>query len=179
MSPSEGPPAQGAAAEGADGARWLTPEERRAWVGLVAVMTVLPSTVEAPLRRDHSLMLFEYHALAMLSETPDHALPLTALSRLTNGSLSRLSHVLDRLEGRGFLTRRQSKLDRRVTEAILSPAGLAAIQAAAPDHVETVRQLVFDHLSAAQVSQLGDITGHLLTALGIDPIAVETEPPCG
>lgn len=147
---------------------WLDPDERRAWVGLVALMTRLPSTVEAPLRRDHNLSLFEYHALAMLSETPGLTLPLKALARLTNGSLSRLSHVLDRLEARGFLTRQPSARDGRVTDAVLSEAGLAALRKAAPEHVAAVRETVFDALTPEQVHQLGDVASALLTQLGVD-----------
>lgn len=148
--------------------RWLDPDERVTWVGLVALMTRLPSAVEAPLRRDHGLSLYEYHALAMLSETPGHTLPLKALAKLTNGSLSRLSHVLDRLEVRGYLTRQPSTRDGRVTEAVLSEFGLAALTGAAPGHVETVRELVFDALTPDQVRQFGDVTLALLTQMGVD-----------
>ena len=148
--------------------RWLNPDERRAWVGLVALMTRLPSAIEAPLRRDHGLSLYEYHALAMLSETPGLTLPLKALAKLTNGSLSRLSHVLDRLEARGYLIRQPSTRDGRVTEAVLSELGLAALTRAATEHVATVRELVFDALTPEQVRQLGDASLALLTQMGVD-----------
>ncbi len=148
--------------------RWLDPVERQAWVGLVALMTRLPPTVEAPLRREHELSLYEYHALAMLSETPQRTLPLKALAQLTNGSLSRLSHVLDRLEARGYLCRVPSSFDGRVTEAVMTDVGFAAIVEAAPDHVASVRELVFDALSPEQVAALAQITRTLLIQLGVD-----------
>lgn len=148
--------------------RWLSDEERQAWIGLVALMTVLPPTIEAPLRQGHQLMLFEYHALAMLSEVPDRTLPLKSLARLTNGSLSRLSHVLDRLETRGLLMRRPSTKDGRVTEAVLTEEGFAALVEAAPCHVDTVRKMVIDVLTPEQVCHLADITGAVLGGLGLD-----------
>jgi DNA-binding MarR family transcriptional regulator len=154
--------------------RWLSDEERQAWIGLVALMTVLPPTIEAPLRQGHQFMLFEYHALAMLSESPERTLPLKALARLTNGSLSRLSHVLDRLETRGLLMRRPSTQDGRVTEAVLTDAGFAALAEAAPCHVATVRQLVIDVLTPDQVDQLADITGAVLGRLGLDIPGADT-----
>ncbi len=148
--------------------RWLNDTERQAWIGLVALMTVLPSRVEAPLRQRHQLMLFEYHALAMLSEVPARKLPVKSLAQLTNGSLSRLSHVLDRLEARGFIARSQCPTDGRVTEAALTEVGFAALVAAAPGHVKTVRDLVIDVLTPNQIEQLGAITHALLHGLGID-----------
>ncbi|MGL5811080.1 MAG: MarR family winged helix-turn-helix transcriptional regulator, partial [Nocardioides sp.] len=156
--------------------RWLSEEERQTWIGLVAVMTVLPSAVEGPLRREHGLSLYEYYVLAMLSEADNRTLPLKPLAQLTNGSLSRLSHVLDRLEGRDLLVRRPSATDGRVTLAEITDQGYALLLSAAPSHVAVVRQLVFDNLDGDQVTQLGSVLETMLATLGIRPPMRQADP---
>jgi hypothetical protein len=46
---------------------WLDERESAAWVGLAAVMELLPGVLDSQLRRDAELTHFEYYALAMLS----------------------------------------------------------------------------------------------------------------
>jgi hypothetical protein len=72
--------------------RWLSDEELRAWKKLIAVVELLPGTLETQLQRDSGLSHFEYFTLAMLSEAPDRTLRMTALAAHTNSTLARLSH---------------------------------------------------------------------------------------
>jgi DNA-binding MarR family transcriptional regulator len=55
------------------------------------------------------------------------------------------------------VTREPSTDDRRVMLATLTPSGFAALEAAAPDHVASVRRHVFDHLDDDQVDALASI----------------------
>jgi DNA-binding MarR family transcriptional regulator len=87
---------------------------------------------------------------------------MSDLAGLTNGSLSRLSHVARRLEGQGFLERQARPDDRRATNAVLTDAGYAKVVATAPGHVATVRSLVFDALTPAQRTQLRTIGDRVL-----------------
>jgi DNA-binding MarR family transcriptional regulator len=145
--------------------RWLDDDEQAAWVRLAAVVEVLPAVLEAQLRRDSDLTHFEYWVLAMLSEAPARTLRMTALASRTSGSLSRLSHVVTRLEGRGLLERFPCPEDRRATNARLTDAGWEVVVAAAPGHVETVRDYVVDALTAHQLAQLSEIAGAILDRL--------------
>lgn len=72
---------------------------------LIAVVELLPGVLESQLRRDSDLSHFEYFVLAMLSEAPEHALRMTTLSERVNATLPRLSHVVQRLKGRGLVER--------------------------------------------------------------------------
>ena len=72
---------------------------------LIAVVELLPGVLETQLRRDSDLSHFEYFVLAMLSEAPEHALRMTTLSERVNATLPRLSHVVQRLKGRGLVER--------------------------------------------------------------------------
>ncbi|MEP6814223.1 MAG: MarR family transcriptional regulator [Marmoricola sp.] len=145
--------------------RWLKDEERAAWVRLVAVVELLPGVLDSQLRRDSGLTHFEYFVLAVLSEASDRTLRMTSLAQLTSATLPRLSHVVRRLEGRGLIHRLPCETDKRATNAQLTDAGYKVVVAAAPGHVENVRQNVVDALTPDQVVQLRGIADALLQRL--------------
>lgn len=149
----------------ASGPRWLSPEERRAWLALYAVATRLTPTLDADLFKRARITLFDYHVLAMASEAPSRALPMSELAARSNASLSRLSHVVKKLEGRGWMERSQSPVDARVTMAALTQEGMAALEGLAPDHVGTVRDLVFDGLDARDVEDLERVGRRILARI--------------
>src|SRR6218665_2476474 len=97
--------------------RWLTPEERQVWIRLVGLTVLLPGEVEAQLKRDAGLSLFEYHVLAMLSEGEDRTRSMSELAFWSNASLSRLSHVVTRLEKHGWARREACPSDGRAPHA--------------------------------------------------------------
>jgi len=148
--------------------RWLSAEEQRAWLRLVAVTMLLPGRLESELKRDAGLSHFEYYVLAMISESPGRALLLTEVAARTNASLSRLSHVVAKLEKRGYLERSTSPHDARASLASLTDSGWAKVVASAPGHVNEVRSVVFDALSSEQVRQLSEICARLLATLDPD-----------
>jgi DNA-binding MarR family transcriptional regulator len=145
--------------------------ERSAWIGLAAVMTRLPSVLDSELKAATGLSQFEYLVLARLSEMPDRTLQLKNLAMLANGSLSRLSHVLSRLESRGWLRRCPLPDDGRLTVAVLTDDGWAKVVASAPHHLGSVRAHVMDLLSPTQIRQLRSITRTLMPGL------CDTAPP--
>jgi DNA-binding MarR family transcriptional regulator len=145
--------------------KWLSDAERATWVRLLAIVELLPGVLDAQLRRDANLTHFEYFTLAMLSEASEKTLRMSALSRLTNATLPRLSHVVKRLEDRRLVERFPCAEDRRATNARLTERGWDLVVATAPGHVSTVRRLVLDPLTSAQVQQLHDIGDALLSTL--------------
>lgn len=147
------------------GVRWLNPAERQAWLALYAVATMLPGTLDADLNKRSKITLFDYHVLAMLSEAADHTLPMSELAGRSNASLSRLSHVVTKLEGRGWVRRSQSTRDLRVTTATITADGLENLQNLAVEHVEYVRQLVFDALDDRDVADLERVGKKILARL--------------
>jgi DNA-binding MarR family transcriptional regulator len=145
-----------------DEPRWLIDDEQYAWRRLAAVVLKLPSELEAQLQRDAGMSHFEYWVIALLSEAPDRTLQLSQLAAQANASLSRVSHVVTRLEKRGWVTRRHSPADARATLAVLSDAGWDQVVAAAPGHVAAVRRLVFDALTSDDVHHLAQICDAIL-----------------
>jgi len=148
--------------------RWLEPAEQEAWLGLTAVVELLPGALDNQLQRDAGLSHFEYMAMAMLSQAPNRTLRMTALAERTNATLPRLSHVISRLVTRGYVERVPCPEDKRATNAQLTAAGWEHIQASAPGHVATVDALVIDPLTATQIRQLRDITTAILSRLDPD-----------
>jgi DNA-binding MarR family transcriptional regulator len=148
--------------------RWLSPEQLAAWVRLIAVLELLPAALDSQLRRDAQLTHFDYYVLAMLSEAPDRTLRMTTLAGYTAATLARLSHVVQRLEGRGLLERFPCPQDRRATNARLTEAGWRKIRDSAPGHLAAVRDNVIDALTPEQVTQLGEITDAILHRLDPD-----------
>jgi DNA-binding MarR family transcriptional regulator len=145
--------------------RWLDDEELLAWLALVGVLFSLPGALDAQLRCDARLTLYEYLVLASLSDGPDWTLRMSDLAEVTSGSLPRLSQVVTKLEDRGWVRRRPDPKDGRATLAVLTKAGFKKLEESAPGHVDTVRRLVFDPLTGAQVRQLFDIHRRIKGAL--------------
>ena len=146
-------------------ARWLTADERRAWVRFAAVVELLPGILDTQLMRDENLSHFDYFTLAMLSEAPERTLRMTTLAARTNSTLPRLSRVVSRLEAVGLVKRTQCAEDRRATNATLTTAGWKKVVRAAPGHVNTVRSYVIDAVTPAQINQLSRICERLLARL--------------
>ena len=145
--------------------RWLTPAQLRAWKKFVAVVEILPGTLDGQLQRDADVTHFEYFTMAMLSEAPDRTLRMTSLASATNSTLPRLSHVVSRLEKRGYVGRAPCPEDRRATNATLTEQGWQKVVATAPGHVDTVRENVIEPLTAADIADLDRIMGKMLRTL--------------
>jgi DNA-binding MarR family transcriptional regulator len=145
--------------------RWLDTDERAAWLRLVMLLELMPGVLDAQLRRDADLSHFEYFVLAMLSEAPERTLRMTGLATMTNATLPRLSHVVSRLEDRGYVERRPCPQDRRATNAVLTSAGWGKVVAAAPGHAGHVREQVVDALSREQLNQLAEICDAMLARI--------------
>ena len=139
--------------EGAD--LWLTPAELSSWLSVVQLITRLPWAIDGQLQRDTGLSMIEYMTMAMLSKAPGQTMRMSELAEEASVSLSRLSHLVKRLEGRGYVRRETDPADGRFTNAILLPEGVRKMESAAPGHVAYVRHLVVDNLSAERLRRLG------------------------
>ncbi|HHV21334.1 MAG TPA: MarR family transcriptional regulator [Propionibacterium sp.] len=152
----------------ATSSRWLSTDERAAWLALVGVTIQLPAALDQRLKKAAGLGLVDYHVLAGLSDAPDRTLRMSVLAEFAQASLSRLSQMVGRLEKRGWVRRQPDPTDGRYTLATLTDAGLAALEGLAPQHVEDVRELVFDQLEPEQVEQMLAISQRILSVVRPD-----------
>ncbi|PZV92642.1 DNA-binding transcriptional regulator, MarR family [Micromonospora phaseoli] len=135
-------------------ARWLSDDERAAWLANSAIMISLPAALDARMQRESQLSFFEYMVLSVLSEEPERTMQMSRLAARTAASLSRLSHVVGRLEKRGLLARARIPGAGRATNAILTEAGYEVVVAAAPGHVAAVREYLIDQLEPHELATL-------------------------
>ena len=155
-------------------ARWLDDEEQAAWRAFASMTVKLRWAFECQLQRDAGVSFVEYHALARLSENPENTMRMSELAEVTDASLSRLSHLIKRLELRGLVRREPDPADGRYTNAILTEAGLRILVASAPAHVAKVRELVIDALTRDQLRQLRRASERILQAIA----TANGLPPC-
>jgi DNA-binding MarR family transcriptional regulator len=148
--------------------RWLTDAEQLSWRSYLEATTLLFDALDRRLQRDAGIPHTYYEILVRLSEADQRTMRMSDLADRTWSSRSRLSHAVARLEDRGWVVRRDCPTDKRGQLATLTDAGLAALEAAAPDHVEAVRQYVIDPLTPQQIAELGVIARAVVASLEAD-----------
>ena len=149
--------------------RWLNETEQTAWRAWLEVMRLLPNHLEDRLHERHGLTLTDYQVLVEVSEADGHRLRMTELSHRTQLSKSRLSHQIGRMERAGLVVRSQCPDDRRGQWVELTEQGWSVLRAAAPRHVEDVRELFFDQLDADQAKIFATTLRAVADRLGQSP----------
>jgi DNA-binding MarR family transcriptional regulator len=145
--------------------RWLDDREERAWRALQFMQMRLTAELSRQLAADSSLSYPDYLVLVALTDHPDGRLRPFELGRELGWEKSRLSHHVARMAERGLVTREACASDRRGAYVVVTPAGRAELEAAAPGHVAAVRRLFVDRLTPAQLDALGDAAEAVLTGL--------------
>ncbi|WP_416969461.1 MarR family winged helix-turn-helix transcriptional regulator [Streptomyces sp. 4F14] len=149
--------------------QWLTTEELAAWHGLMQLSSRLQTDLGRQLQDAHGISVADYEVLGRLHDAG--GLRARDLGASLNWEQSRVSHQLTRMQRRGLVEREDCATDRRGVTFRLTAAGRTAVEEAAPGHVDTVRALVFNALSPEQVTQLAELTGHLLRHVDTCPLA--------
>lgn len=147
-----------------DDERWLSAQQRDAWIALLATTAWLPAALDDQLRRDAGLTFVEYQVLSWLSMAPDRSARLSDIAPVANMHLSHLSRVVTRLEKRDWVRREPDPADGRATLAVLTDDGWDKVAAAAPGHAKEVLRLVFDNLDAEQTTTLRDVGRRIVAA---------------
>jgi DNA-binding MarR family transcriptional regulator len=144
---------------------WLTKREARIWQSYRDVRRELQEAFHLQLSRDEGLSAADYAVMVPLSEAADGRLRTKDLGVALGWDRSRTSHQVTRMVKRGLLVREIVEDDARGSVVGLSPAGAAAIEKAAPNHVALVRQLFFDPLSNDELDALGVVLDRLLAGI--------------
>lgn len=131
--------------------RWLSADQQQTWRLYLEVVARQMELFDQDLRHEADLALTDYEILVMLSEAEDHQLRMSELASLVIVSRSRLTYRVDRLCKRGLIERVGFADDRRGVLARLTDAGMELLVDTAPHHVETVNQMIFDHIDEAEL----------------------------
>jgi DNA-binding MarR family transcriptional regulator len=146
---------------------WLNEEQQQIWRGYLTMVSRLQTAMHRQLQQDCGLSLSDYDVLVALSERGPQR--INELGEVLGWEQSRLSHQLRRMRGRGLVQRHGSGDDRRGATVELTDGGRAALDTAAPGHVELVRSAVFDGLSAAQLRAFGSVIESVVARLTSPP----------
>ncbi len=144
--------------------RWLSDDEQRAWLGYRVMNRQLDAKLARELSRDSGLSMQDYDVLSALADEPGQRWCAKDLGTYLLWSPSRLSHHVDRMQRRGLVLR-DSCPDGRGTDVVLTPKGLAAIEAAAPNHVAAVRHAFIDRLTPAELATLARVSDTVIDGL--------------
>jgi len=142
--------------------------QSRAWLALVWTAELLPAALDAQLQADSGMTHFEFMVLSTLQQARDATLRTKDLAAAVNATLPRLSRVVGKLAARGLVERLGSEGDARAVNVRLSTAGRRELVRAVPSHIDRVKELVIDHLDAAQLDALIDALEPLIGRL--DPL---------
>jgi DNA-binding MarR family transcriptional regulator len=144
--------------------RWLDAREAHLWQTYRDAYRELTTTLEARLVAS-GLSGADYALLHPLSSSEAGILRTRDLGRSIGWERSRLSHQVSRMEKRGLVVREECESDARGSMVRITPAGRAAIEAAAPDHVDAVRTHFFDKLTREEQEQLTKMLDRVLAEL--------------
>lgn len=150
-------------------APWLTDEQEQVWRRWLTVNALLPATLHRELQADAGLSLPDFDVLVQLTDTPLGRVRVNDLALALQWEKSRVSHHVTRMERRGLIRREECREDARGAFVVITTEGKAAIERAAPGHVRTVRQLIFDQLTEDELDCLATITRKVLTRLETAP----------
>ncbi len=145
--------------------RWLTEEEERAWRGLQSMQMQLGAALARSLEASSDLSLPDYGVLVALTDQPEGRLRLYELAEGLGWEKSRLSHQVTRMVNRGLVKKERCTADRRGWHVTVTATGRRAIEAAAPSHLEVVRELFVDRLSAKQLAAVAEAAELVLAGL--------------
>ena len=150
--------------------RWLDDAQQGHWRAWLAASTLLADRLNRDLIEAQGLSLADYEIMVRLSDAPTRTIRMSELAGLTLSSRSRLTHQIDRMEQAGLVERQACPDDRRGQNCVLTDKGWATLVAAAPSHVDSVREHFVDILSDAEFAALGracaKIAAHLETPDG-------------
>ncbi|WP_067485543.1 MarR family winged helix-turn-helix transcriptional regulator [Actinomadura hibisca] len=135
--------------------RWLDAAQQRDWRAFVDGSVRLTDLLDRDLKAKHGLSVSEYEILVRLSEAPERRLRMAELAANASQSRSRLSHTCSRLESKGLVFRGGCPSDKRGVYAHLTDDGFAALDKAARDHVETVREYFVDAIDPGDLEAIG------------------------
>ncbi|WP_225094628.1 MarR family winged helix-turn-helix transcriptional regulator [Streptomyces sp. CoH27] len=149
--------------------RWLTPEEQHAWRGFVRLHERLGGRLARLLQSESQLSAADFAVLVNLTDVPEGRQRHQDLARALEWEKSRMSHHIARMAGRGLVVREECPEDGRGAFVVITEAGRAAIEAAAPLHVAAVRSLFLDHVTPAELRTLARVSERVITQLDADP----------
>lgn len=126
----------------------------KAWRGFISSSTDLVRAIEKDLE-PFGLDGGDYQLLAMLSDAPGHRMKMCDLASVLRLSRSGLTRRMEGVVKAKYVARVRDETDGRAAFAQLTPQGFELLKKAAPEHLKSVRRLMIDQLTDAEVKAIG------------------------
>ena len=136
---------------------FLSEAEFRAWHGALRFTTGAMRAIDEALDAAHDISITEFDVLITLFNAPDERARMTELAERVTLTPSGLTHLVTRLERKGFVKRVVDPADRRSFFAELTAAGDRKLRESRVTHNEVVRARLTRRLTARQLASLGDL----------------------
>src|SRR3954470_12511597 len=133
----------------------LNEVELGAWVGFLRAHHTLVAELDDELRREHGLPLTSFDVLAQLELAPERQLRMSELAEAVLLSRSGLTRLVERLESKGLLERRECTEDARGAFAVLTDEGRTLLSEARETHLVGVRRLFVERFDEEELQSLG------------------------
>ena len=143
----------------------------RAWRAYIIGTELLLQQLHRELQDAHGMTIADYEVLVQLSERDGQQMRMTQLAGRIAASKSRLSHQISRMERAGLVRRLECPDDARGVIAKLTDKGMDLLRAAAPTHVQGVRDHLIDLLTPDEQAALGTMFERVLKHLDDLPTA--------
>ncbi|MFG2971150.1 MarR family winged helix-turn-helix transcriptional regulator [Streptomyces sp. NPDC048288] len=149
--------------------RWLTEEEQHAWRSFVRMHERLMGRLSRLLQAESNVSPADFAVLVELTDVPDGRRRFLDLARALEWEKSRMSHHIARMVKRGLVVRDECPEDGRGAFVVITDEGRAMIEAAAPRHVEAVRELFLDNVTPSELRLLARISERVVEKLDEEP----------
>ncbi|HET7472053.1 MAG TPA: MarR family winged helix-turn-helix transcriptional regulator [Candidatus Limnocylindrales bacterium] len=137
-----------------------------AWRTFLHAHARVTRRLDEELQAAHGLSLAEYDALLQIAHAPGRRVRMNVLAERVILSRSGITRLVDRLEADGSVERVACSTDARGQEAVLTPAGLGRLRAAATTHLDGVRRYFLDRLDEAALAGIETSLGRVADPLG-------------
>ena len=133
----------------------LTATQLAHWRTFIESSWALHTRLEDELRAATGLSMNDYHVLVALADAPDRRIRMGELASRLVLSPSRITYQINSMIKRGLVRKQSCPDDGRGQEAVLTEEGLSTLRAAAPAHLETVRERFIDQLDDEELAVIG------------------------
>jgi DNA-binding MarR family transcriptional regulator len=135
----------------------LNEDEQHAWRTFIESSWALHTRLDDELRASTGLSMNDYQVLVILSEAPGRRLRMGELAGRLVFSPSRITYQISSMVKRGLVRKQACPEDGRGQEAVLTDEGMAALVAAAPLHLITVRDRFIDLLDPDELAVIARV----------------------
>ncbi len=138
------------------------PDALVAWSAICEVVDRVRVALNRDLQRAAGLTLVENLVLCQVAMTPGQRLRMVDIAGLLTVGKSAVTKTVDRLEGRGLITRQRDPADRRIVYATLSGQGQEAFVVAQPAFLDAIRRNFASYVTETETRQLAGLATRLL-----------------